>query len=117
MPAIVSDLYPRYVPDADDFKISALLVDVDDKQTEVGNLLEEAWYTINDTDRLLMIVCWAAEQEDHVIRNVFAHPAISRTVATSIISDDLKQQGDGGGTDTTRKDLLTRALALITSSY
>jgi hypothetical protein len=117
MPTFISNRFPRYEPDDDDAKIQALLVDANDnlKQTEVGNLLEEAWEKIDDTDRLLMMVCWAARQEDRNIRNMFAHPTKSRADANLIISSDLSlRQGDvtGSVADTTR-NLLARAQALI----
>jgi hypothetical protein len=56
MPVIISNLFPYYAPDDDDTRIRALLVDVNKKQTELGDLLQEAWEAIDDTDRLLMMV-------------------------------------------------------------
>ena len=62
MPAIISNLFPHYAPLDDDAKIHALLVNADNKQTKLGDLLEEDWESIPDTDRLLMMLCWASCQ-------------------------------------------------------
>ena len=110
MPVNISNLFPYFVPDEDDSRIRALLVDVDDKQTQLGDLLEQAWETIDDKDRLLMLVCSAARQEDHEIRNMFAHPTISKANATPIVTDGLtRNRGhrDGGVTNILQvRDLL-----------
>lgn len=126
IPTVLSNLFPRYVAtyvaDAEDNRIRSALVDVHNKQTKVGNLVEAAWFKINDTDRLLMLLCWAARQEDRRIRNVFAHPAISRADATLIISDDFGLQAGrwaAGGriSDATRTNLLARALGLVPQNF
>lgn len=120
MPTIISDLFPHYTPDDDDSKIRDLLVNFDE-QTEIGDYVEQAWELIDDTDRLLMLVCWAARQEVRPIHNTFAHPTISRVDATSIITNDLTGghgSHDGPGvTDTTRMNLLARALVLIPRTF
>lgn len=112
MPAIISNRFPRYELDIEDTRISSLLLDIDHKQSKLGNLLEEAWNIIEDTDRLLMMVCWAGRQEVSNIRNLLVHPTIPKVNANSIISSDLSPSLHGD-TNTTQKKLLDRALTLI----
>ena len=114
MPAVISNRFPHYELDEDDYdSISPLLVDVHHNQTELGNFLEEAWNTIDHTDRLLMMFYWAACRERHNIRYIL--PKVSKADPNSIISNDLSPslQCDSGETDATRKKLLDRALTLI----
>lgn len=88
LPHVLANFLNYSIRDENGDDLTPLLFD-NNAEMRLGTAVTAAWNSIPSVDRDLMVYCWAARQEEKVVRDGLAHPTTSVAEAKAFLTQDM----------------------------